>query len=174
MIDLSSPVQWTAAAQILVSVIGFFFVGRQVLLLGRNTRGSAQDRLYAHYTEVCKLFMQNPHLRPYFYDNMPVPENDPKLRGEVDAMCEAIWGLIEHSVVQKCNLPDDGWRGCWLPYARERIEKSRELTGFFDLNAGWYTHALRETLREIRREPSAAPTPTIPAHGFPALAKRGG
>ena len=96
MIDMSAPVPWTAIAQVLASVIGFFFVGYQLLLLGRNTRGSAQDRLYAHYMEVCKLFMQNPHLRPYFYDNMLVPADDPKLRAEVDAMCEAIWGLVEH------------------------------------------------------------------------------
>lgn len=169
--NMSAPVAWPAVAQVLASVIGFFFVGYQLFLLGRNTRGSAQDRLYAHYMEVCKLFMQNPHLRPYFYDNMPVPADDRKLRAEVDVMCEAIWGLIEHSVVQKCNLPNDGWNGCWLPYARERVERSNELTKFFDLNVNWYTQALRETLQEIGRQPSlSAPT----AQGVPALARGGG
>ena len=147
MINLSGPVQWAAVVQILAYIFGFFLVGYQVLLLVRNTRGSAQDRLYAHYMEVCKLFMQNPHLRPYFYDGVAVPENDRKLRAEVDIMCEAIWGLIEHSVVQKCNIPDVGWKGCWLPYARERVAKSRELSRVFDLNAGWYAPALQVSLR---------------------------
>jgi hypothetical protein len=80
--------------------------------------------------EICKLLMQNDHLRPYFYADERVSEhghNRSKVRAEVDAMSEAICGLIEHCVVQRRNLPRTGWKGCWLPYAQERIAKSSEL-----------------------------------------------
>ena len=157
MIDLSGSVSWAAAAQVLASVVGFMVVGYQIRLLWRNTRGATQDRLYGHYMEVCKLFMQNPHLRPFFYENMQVPDNDPKLRAEVDAMCEAVLGLIEHSVVQKCNLPDDGWKGCWAPYAQVRMQDSYELTNFFSLNQRWYTRKLGKALLDMGAIPPALP-----------------
>ncbi|MPR12567.1 hypothetical protein [Microvirga tunisiensis] len=61
--------QMTIAAivQALAALIGFPVIMFQLYLLRRNIRGATQDRLYAHYMEICKLFMGKPHLRPYFY-----------------------------------------------------------------------------------------------------------
>ena len=37
------------------------------LLVAHQLRAATQDRLYAHYNEICKLFMGNSELQPYFY-----------------------------------------------------------------------------------------------------------
>ena len=104
--------------------------GSAIIDLRRNVQGSTQDRLYAQYTEICKLFVDKPHLRPYFYDNEPkpivCPADRPSLGGEIDAMSETILGLIERAIVQHANLPRDSWRNCWQPYAIERVKKAKQ------------------------------------------------
>ena len=57
-----------AVVQMVAAIIGFFVLFYQVLKLRNNLEGATQDRLYAHYTEICKLFIGNPDLRPYFYE----------------------------------------------------------------------------------------------------------
>ena len=135
--EFSGQMNLTDIAQVLISVIGFVFVIYQVVHLIRSIQGVTQDRLYAHYTEICKIFLEKPHLRPYFYEKKVCAETeacDAKLQAEIEAMSEVILGLIEHSVLQRNNLPDDAWKNCWEPYARERIKKSIEIKKFFAPN----------------------------------------
>jgi cold shock protein len=117
-------------------------------------------RLYAHYTEICKLFMQYPELRPYFYGRSEVDAktvtreqvqecSDPP-PPKVAFMCEAIFGLVEHAILQKRNLPGDAWRNCWGPYAMERLEQSEAMERFFESNAHWYSHRMRKAMKSIR------------------------
>lgn len=150
---------WAAAIQALASLIGFVVIGYQVIQLRKNIRGATQDRIYAHYNEVIKLFMQNPHLYPYFYKGKQysnLDNNRKNLREEIDIMSEAIFGVIEHACLQRQNLPNDSWRNCWEPYAHERMGKSPEMGRFIDPNQNWYTAALRKVVKEFyaKRRPS--------------------
>ncbi len=143
---------WAAAVQALASLIGFIVIGYQVIQLRKNIRGATQDRLYAHYNEVVKLFMQNPHLYPYFYNGKQysnLEDNRENLRKEIDIMSEAIFGVIEHACLQRQNLPHDSWKNCWQPYAHERMRKSPEMEKFIDPNQTWYTAALRKVVNEF-------------------------
>ena len=136
-----------------VSLVGFGLVFWQLIVLRRNVEGATQDRLYAHYTEICKLFIANPHLRPYFYNSEPAPDANPTdrpaLRHEIDAMSETILGLIEHAVVQHANLPSDSWSHCWQPYAVERVLKSEPVRKFYKENKDWYAATLRKQIEII-------------------------
>lgn len=120
---------WAPVVQAAIGVLGFGFVYWQLRNLRRSIEGATQDRLYAHYTEICKLFIEKPYLRPFFYNNENRPASPPGdhlvLSGEIDAMSEMILGLIEHTVVQHVNLPSDSWEHCWYPYARERVKKAK-------------------------------------------------
>jgi hypothetical protein len=149
MMDFSAPMNLASVVQAGASVFGFFFVGYQLWQARRNIRGTTEHTLYVHYTEVCKLLMGKPQLRPYFYDNQtmsaPDPDN-PHLREEIDMMSEAILGLIEHSALHEGNLPGDTWNNCWMPYAYERLDKSKEMRDFFRPNRAWYTATLRRVI----------------------------
>jgi hypothetical protein len=160
--NVQGPMTIAAVFQMLVAAIGFPVVIYQLIQLHKNLEGATQDRLYAHYTEICKLFMQNPELRPYFYGR--VENAGGTLRGEqarecndslspkIAFMCEAIFGLVEHAVLQKKNLPGDAWKNCWRPYAIERLEQSEALENFFDPNAHWYSHRMRKAMKSMKRE----------------------
>jgi hypothetical protein len=143
---------WAAAIQALASLIGFIVIGYQVIQLRKNIRGATQDRLYAHYNDIVKLFMQKPHLYPYFYKEKQysdLDDNKENLREEIDIMSEAIFGVIEHACLQRQNLPHDSWKNCWQPYAHERMGKSPEMERFIDPNQTWYTAALRKVVNEF-------------------------
>jgi hypothetical protein len=147
--DLSAPMNLASVVQAGASVFGFLFVGYQLRQARRNIRGATEHTLYVHYTKICKLLIGKPHLRPYFYENKTMllqdPDN-PHLREEIDMMSEAILGLIEHSALHEKNLPSDTWNNCWMPYAHERLDKSREMRDFFAPNRAWYTATLRRVI----------------------------
>jgi hypothetical protein len=141
----------TSIVQATVSVVGFFFVIYQIIQLINGIKGTTEDRLYGQYGNICKTFMDKPHLHEYFYTNKKLEESptDSKLRTEIDIMSEMILALIEHSVMQQQNMPTDAWKNCWLPYAKERIAKSAEMRRFFDSNKNWYSSALNKLMDEI-------------------------
>jgi hypothetical protein len=96
--DLSAPMNLASVVQAGASVFGFLFVGYQLWQARRNIRGATEHTLYVHYTEICKLLIGKPHLRPCFYENKTMSlqdPNNPNLREEIDMMSEAILGLIE-------------------------------------------------------------------------------
>lgn len=148
---IDQPMTLAAAVQAFASVLAFLVIIFQLWMLIRNIRGATHDRIYAHYMEVCKLLMQKPYLRPYFYDKQVVSDADTTLKAEVEIMSEAIMGLIEHAVVQKRNMPRRSWRDCWKPYAQERLAKSVDLRKFFDQNKEWYTKMLRDEVADLTR-----------------------
>ena len=138
---IGGEVTWAAAIQAAAAVIGFGVVIYQVAHLRKNIRGATQDRLYGHYTELCKLFMQHPHLYPYFYEEETFADDPkfPHLREEIELISETMLGLMEHSCLQHKNLPHDSWEGCWRPYTYERFDKSPLLVKYFLANQRWYT-----------------------------------
>jgi hypothetical protein len=169
LFDIGGEMTCAAVVQAAASIVGFGVLIYQVAHLRKNIRGATQDRLYAHYNEVCKLFMQRPELYPYFYEDVKLSDSDSdvaRLRVEINLACETIYGLIEHSVLQKRNLPPDAWAGCWKPYAFERLDKSTELRNYFNPNEGWYTKALHEVVDQWSRSKHTQPKANLRATGM--------
>ena len=152
-VSIGGQMTLAAVIQAVVSVIGFLTIMIQLRLLRKNLQGATQDRLYAHYTEICKLFMGKPHLRPYFYDQVPLLDSDkPELKAEVEFMSEAIWGLVEHAFVQKKNVPSYAWKKCWKLYFIERFNKSIVFRNYFEQNSEWYVEELSEVVKTLKPE----------------------
>src|SRR4029450_5817090 len=80
--NIQGPMTLAAVIQAVAAVGGVLFF---LIQLGAAT----EDRLYAHYMEICKLFMQNPELRPYFYlSGAQTEERRQELAPKVVLMCE--------------------------------------------------------------------------------------
>jgi hypothetical protein len=157
--EIPEPISWPDAVQAIVSAVAFGVLIYQIFEIARGIRGVTHDSLYGHYNEVCRIFIEKPYLRPYFYENATYQGPDPQhpyLREEIDATSEAICGVIEHAVIQRGNLGDASWSGCWMPYARERLQRSPELRKFFDPNKDWYTHAMRSAMAPLMKSLPAA------------------
>jgi hypothetical protein len=153
-------VKWTDVAQLGVSVIGFGLIIYQIWLLRRSTAGSTYASLYGEYSDVCKLFLEKPYLRAYFYNAEPVPTkaqgNEPILQ-EVETMCELVTGLLEHAALQKKNIPPNIWKECWEKYTYERFDRSPALAIFWKANKHWYAEDFKDILAARDGEENASP-----------------
>jgi len=152
----------TSYIQALAAVIGFIVVTYQVVQLRKNIRGATQDRLYAHYMEVCKMLMLKPHLYKFFYESKsyvkPVNNDEQDvIHEEIEIMSEMILGLMEHAKLQQRNLPKDAWDHCWRAYAYERIRKSVAIKEFFEENRQWYTIALARVFKDYQKQEKRRP-----------------
>ena len=161
ILEVGGPMTIAALIQMLASIVGLPVLIYQVWKLRNSLEGATQDRLYAHYTEICKLFIAHPELRPYFYEQSEAITPERAVTPEqaqasdetrVAFMCETILGLVEHAVLQKKNLPGDAWKHCWRPYAIERLEQSKALEKFFQPNAHWYSHRMCKEMQSMQSE----------------------
>jgi hypothetical protein len=148
-------VNWADAVQAIASILGFGVLICQLQRLESTIQGETHSKLYTHYLEVNKLFLDKPYLHPYFYEGKVLNKSDcnqTNLRQELDMMCEVVLGLLEHAVLQKENLPDESWRTCWVTYVRDRYDKSIELAKFFRTNRKLYAKPLCDLIddKDIR------------------------
>lgn len=78
----SAQPMWTDIAQaissvgaFLVAVFGFAFVIRQLMQVENTLRKDALESLYERSFAIQSVILQDPQLRPFFYDNAPVPSD---------------------------------------------------------------------------------------------------
>jgi hypothetical protein len=148
---LTEGVKWTDAVQAIVSVVGFIVIIIQLRQLKLSLQSDTHSKLYTHYLEMIKLFLEKPELRPYFYEGKAIQQSVPnhartRQEQEVEVMCEIMLSVFEHAVMQEKNLPKDSRDNCWEAYVRERYNGSPELKRFFEANRTWYAKALSDLL----------------------------
>jgi hypothetical protein len=159
----TAGVKWTDVAQLGVSIVGFGFVWYQVRQLSKAVAGDAYASLYEQYVDMGKLFLERPHLRPFFYENLPVDDKVPggqKTLAEVEILSELMTGLLEHAALQRNSMPKKIYKECWQEFTKDRF-KSPALTAFWKKNKGWYAsefrHVVDGCLEGRQRMPDAAP-----------------
>lgn len=134
----------------------------------RNLQAQTLGRLYNHYFTVCRILLRRPHLRGYLYDGvvMKALPVDAKRRSQVDTICEMMTGLLEHSVLQQPNIPEDSWLNCWQPFLREMYkehEQESELVGFYRKNRHFYSTDFQRVVDPLLPPKNASPaTPGQP------------
>jgi hypothetical protein len=143
------------AVQAGASVLGFVLVIIQLKQIKRTIQRETHSTLYSHYVEVTKLLTLKPKLRPYFYEKKALDSNDAELLSDINMMSETIASLLEHCVLQKCNLPGNSWKTCWSPYVEERYRQSPVLQNWIHENEAWYATPLTDFLAKLplRRRP---------------------
>jgi hypothetical protein len=134
------------------NVISFIALIVTIIIFNINVRVSTHDRVYSHYTEISKLFLNKPCLRKYFYGGKLYSDNESssdeteaKLRDEIDIMSEAILGLIEHAVLQSRFMQSDTRNNCWIAYTKE-LMKGAELKSFYYKNRHIYTKKVQKVI----------------------------
>jgi hypothetical protein len=155
---LQAPERWTDVAQgfvpIAVALAGVPFIWYQLREVNRSVQGETLSELYGHYHDVVSIFLERPHLRPYFYENKTLDDfADPELRSQVRTMCELIAGVLEHAVVQEQNVPKGSWKDCWESYVRERLKTSVVLREYLKENMDIYLKTLPDFSTEFSKKP---------------------
>jgi hypothetical protein len=116
----------------IVSTFGFIFVWLQLKReqIARETQTRWQ--IYGLGLKVLTMFVQNPELRPYFYDRKPAPKKEPA-RSKVLAAVELVCDHLENIILSK-NSIDRETILLWKKYMSRLYENSPAMRDFLALN----------------------------------------
>lgn len=133
---------WTDMAQgigsiasALISLIGFYFIYRQIKQTNENLRQSNHTAIYSINTELYKFMAENSHLRPYFYDGKKA---DDEHKNEVFSLCELLADFFEFILVEENSLAPE-IRKPWANYRKMIYQKSPGFRRFLHENIDQYS-----------------------------------
>jgi len=114
---------WTAVVQavgavaaVVVGILGFLFVWVQIRGLKQALNSETHSKVYAEDFEIIKLFVDKPHLRPYFYEKVEIKPGSTD-EAAVQTIAELWCCHFEHVMLQLNYLPKV-IRQSWVDYAR--------------------------------------------------------
>jgi hypothetical protein len=142
-----SKEQLLALAAILVNIAGFMLVSYQVRQQAVATRGETYASLCGLSYDILKLFVDRPHLYPYFYEQKPLSDAGDH-RVEVLACCEMIANYCDNTALQAESIPReilDRWRN----FIRGQLRMSAVLRDFLREYRSWYSPELGVILDEV-------------------------
>ncbi len=139
-----------AAIAVVVNIIGFIFVIRQIKQQALATRGETYTSLCGLSYDILMMIAEKPYLYDYFYNNKKLEKNDPH-RVEVLCCCEMIANYCDNTITQKENMPISAWHK-WRRFIRQQIEMSSVLKEFFEEYAEWYSPEISEILKTNKNE----------------------
>lgn len=134
----------------------------QAQLALKAHRANNDLQLMAHTMALDRVFIENPDLRPYFYEGEPIPDDEP-LRGRVLSTAELIVDLVDTvaSMLRHGQLDDEDigpWGLALAWYGRSPAVRFVALNG----EGVWRASTLalmaldgRETVHPIAEGPSS-------------------
>jgi len=120
----------------IISLVGFGLIYLQIRELRKSTLGATHGALYSQQHSIHKFFIENPTLRPFFYNNQELSPNHAEYE-RVMAVAEMMGDFFEHIYLQRANLPDDVWVG-WRNYMLAIFQSSPALREHFGSKQMWY------------------------------------
>ena len=134
---------------IVVNIIGFYFIVRQITQQALATRGETYTSLCGLSYEILKLIHENPFLYDYFYNNKKIESNSDH-RVQVLICCEMIANYCDNVTLQRENIPNHVWQR-WKNFIIGQLEISSELKKFMLDYKDWYSVEMVAILNEVEK-----------------------
>lgn len=132
---------------ILVNIVGFYFVIRQITQQALATRGETYTSLCGLSYEILKMISENPFLYDYFYNSKSL-DLQSEHRIKVLICCEMIANYCDNVTLQKENIPLEIWLR-WKNFIKGQLSTSVELQKFMIEYKEWYSKEMIAVLDEI-------------------------
>ncbi|MEV5934344.1 hypothetical protein AB0L56_16765 [Streptomyces sp. NPDC052079] len=149
---------WTDRAEALAAVVastaavvGLAAVIVQLRHLAEGIRSSARRATYDIGVQIKLVLVEHPHLRPFFFGDVPVPPDHPDT-SRIASLAELYCIYFQELVEQSHNL-SPGNRAAWRTLVRSMYRSSPAIRGQLDLRLSWYSEELQEIVRTLRGEP---------------------
>ena len=135
---------------VVISLSSVVYQVQQNLLVREQNEIAVHGMLIERNARLLELLLENPDTRPFFYDNQPLPNDNPRLQGQALTLAEMWTDFFEQVMIQSENLPED-MAPTWTNYARDMHSSSTAIQVYFDENCGWYHVRLRQLWGCLRR-----------------------
>lgn len=146
--DVTTVVATAGDAILLFTMIVFAYQAQQMANQSRAsvtaTRASVYQAIASQMQDIDRLFITHPELRPYVYENKPVPTVEP-MRTQVLALAELFVDFFDNFMAQSGQIPGDLYEP-WCRYARSIMQSSPAVCAFWNENREWYSKLLQDLL----------------------------
>jgi hypothetical protein len=130
------------ALLVLTSAGSLFFVGRQTHILTRAMEAQVWHSITQRGNDISLVFVQHPHLRPYFYDSKSIEKGDPNfdaVMSVAELYLDYIDSMLEDFVFSLDGMEESGeFRTLWDAYFRDMFSSSPALRAYAVEKRHWY------------------------------------
>ena len=139
---------------LLVSIAGVVLVTKQVQLVNRQLEqvshtisGNAFSSSFAELREIHKVFIDHPHLRPYFYDDKRLPENSEYWNTAL-TIAEMFLDAFFHLYLLRDRFPDGSKKHVDL-FIEDMVQRSPFLAEYLEKNAQFMQQDLQSLVLKL-------------------------
>jgi hypothetical protein len=127
---------WAAPA---VAAMGFLLIRNQLRGDRESLVTQTSWEVYSVGSTILQTFIANPECRPYFYDERPVPTEEP-LRSKVLAVVELVCDHMENIILNRHALDDETYK-VWVLYMQGLFNRSPTMRAFLDPHSEGYRYS---------------------------------
>lgn len=138
-------------------LISLYLVLRQTQEMTEQSAASVHATISSTYQaissqaiEINRIFFDHPDLKPYFYDNVPPPE-DPLLRAKLESLAEIHMDFMDMALVQVETRPPevDIPFEVYETYFRQILETSPVMREYYKGYRLWYSPPVRAIADQV-------------------------
>jgi hypothetical protein len=138
---------WTSIIQTFVAVIGFAAVVYQLNQVERNLRSATRWSIYDMASRVKQNIIDDPGLRPYFFDNKELTKDDENFN-KVMAVADLFCLYLEKIATQGEGISDDNNTAWAKNYVRDVYMNCPAIRMNLNGNEKWYSKEFWEIINE--------------------------
>lgn len=147
--------EWTMLgtwAAPLVSALGFVLIRNQLKGDREALETQTSWEIYNVGGSILQTFISHPECRPYFYDGVPMPADEP-LRSKVLAVNELICDHMENIILHRDAIDAETYQ-VWVLYMQGLYNRSPTMRAFLDPDSEGYRYSrqLLDLLAEGMRQ----------------------
>jgi hypothetical protein len=142
---LQLAVSWAALISSLAAIGGVIVVRRQMGQGERTLLGATSQFCYGAMSQLLQLLIEKPHLRPYLYESVPLPDpSDFELRQQVLAIGAQYADFFDAVLQQGSlgNVPVQEYIHVWKGFMQTMLESSFVIRDYIVDHKAWYTPEL--------------------------------
>ncbi|HQT62602.1 MULTISPECIES: hypothetical protein [unclassified Acidiphilium] len=127
---------WAAPA---ISALGFLLIRNQLKGDREALETQTSWEIYNVGGSILQTFISHPECRPYFYDGLPLPEEEP-LRSRVLAVNELICDHMENIILHRDAIDAETYQ-VWVVYMQGLYNRSPTMRWFLDMECEGYRYS---------------------------------
>lgn len=132
--------------QVIITLVGFVFVAYQLFLLRRSIRSSTYQNVYQMMINIDNFFIENPDLKPYFYEGQIMEEREGLNYTKLLSVAEMLIDYFDNVYHQKDCMPRRTFEG-FSEFMKDMYRSSPVLQEFLSQRKHWYPQKFIEYLK---------------------------
>lgn len=134
---------------LLVAIIGFYFIVRQIKQVNSSIKSNTNNSLYSLTIDINKFLIENPNLRPYFYGDAEGKQldydfNHPHFH-QIETLADIYITFWEYIFEERNNLGEELFR-TWEKWIQDIYNKSPAIQKHIRTSKKWYKKSFVQSL----------------------------